>query len=93
VIGRVLKGWFTGVDNQSFELGRFLWMLGVLSMIVFGGYAIFEGQTFDPVAYGTGFALILAAGGGAIAMKDRANPNNQPIKVDANIEEVKIGAN
>ena len=70
---RVLTGWFTGRDNVAYELGRALWALGVLALIAYQGIALFyKGQPFSPVEFGTGLALILAAGGFGVAAKDKA---------------------
>jgi hypothetical protein len=67
----VLRHWFTGKDNQSFELGRALWALGTLALIAYQGLALWwQGQAFSPIEFGTGLAAILAAGGFGIAAKD-----------------------
>ena len=76
LIARILKGWFTGKDNQAFELGRALWALGTVALIAYQGVALFyKGQTFSPVEFGAGLAAILAAGGFGVAAKDKANPS------------------
>ena len=73
---RLFRQWFTGADNQSFELGRALWALGVLALIAYQGLALWgKGQAFSPIEFGTGLAAILAAGGFGIAAKDKANPS------------------
>jgi hypothetical protein len=72
-IGTVFHNWFTGKNNETFELGRALWALGTLAMIAYQGVAIwYKGQPFSPVEFGTGFGAILAAGGVGIAVKDRS---------------------
>jgi hypothetical protein len=76
VIARIFHGWFTGTDNQHFELGRALWALGCLAMIAYQGAALFVlKQPFNPIEFGTGLAAILAAGGFGVAAKDKANPS------------------
>jgi hypothetical protein len=72
-----IRNLLTGTDNQSWELSRVAWALGVLAMIAYQGVAIWvKGQAFSPVEFGTGFGAILAAGGFGTAQKDRANPAN-----------------
>lgn len=72
-IGRIFRHFFTGKDNQSFELGRALWALGTIAMVAYQGVAIwYKGQPFSPIEFGTGFGAILAAGGVGIAAKDAA---------------------
>lgn len=71
-ISNIFKDWFTGKTGETFELGRALWALACLAMIIYQGIAIwFKGQDFHPIDFGTGFAAILAAGGIGIAAKDR----------------------
>lgn len=60
---------FKGVGGHT-EMGRVLWFLGGLATIIFQGYAIFEGQNFDPLTFAGGFAALLAAGGFGIKQKD-----------------------
>lgn len=69
----VIRNFFTGTDNQSWEVGRALWALGVVAMIAYQGVAIWvKDQTFNPIEFGTGLAAVLAAGGFGIGQKDRA---------------------
>lgn len=71
----VFKHWFTGKDNESFEIGRALWALSVLATIAYQGVAIWvKGQAFNSVEFGAGVAALLAAGGFGIAVKDKAAP-------------------
>ena len=68
---KVLRGWFTGPNNQDFELGRALWALGTLALIVYQGYALYKNQEFSPETFGIGLGAVLAAGGVGVAVKDR----------------------
>lgn len=77
-VSNVFRGWFTGTNNESYELARALWAICVLAMICYQGYAIFKGQTFHPESFGIGMAGILAAGGAGVALKDRAHPKHKP---------------
>ncbi|GCE89056.1 MULTISPECIES: hypothetical protein [Acetobacteraceae] len=62
-----------GTNYPDLEVGRVLWCLSVLAMIIFQGAALCtKGQSFDPVAFGTGVAALLAAGGFGVALKDRS---------------------
>jgi high-affinity Fe2+/Pb2+ permease len=77
MIATIVRQWFTAGDNQSFELGRALWALGVLAMIAYQGIALWwRGEHFNPVEFGTGFGAILAAGGFGVAAKDKACNGN-----------------
>lgn len=95
---RVLRDIFSGVDNQSIEAGRVIWVLGslafIVSFIAYAGIAIAKGQPFNPIEYGTGFgggfAAVLAAGGFGIAQKDKALPINQPVLTAEQVDRVEI---
>jgi len=78
----ILKDLLGTVDNSAFELGRVLWAIGVLALLGFQGFALWKGQTFSPTEFGLGFAGILAAGGGGIAMKDAARAKTIEAKKD-----------
>ncbi len=72
---KALINMFKGVDNNSLEMGRVLWLLGALATIAYQGYAIFKGQNFDPLQFAGGFAALLAAGGFGIKQKDTGVAN------------------
>lgn len=72
-MGRILRDILSGTDNETVEAGRVLWVISVLSLIVFQGVAIWwKDQTFSPTEFGLGIGGILAAGGVGVAQKDRA---------------------
>ena len=79
-VRRIFKDTFTGKDNDTIDIGRVLWGLGVFSFILFAGYVVFYSKAFDPIAYGAGFAAVLAAGGAAIRIKDGEEPTHSPNK-------------
>lgn len=70
----VIKHWFTGPDNQTWDVGRVLWAAVVIEFMALAAYALYKGQAFDAVAYGTGAGLVLAGGGVAIGMKANSEP-------------------
>lgn len=74
----VLRQLFTGADGQTHDIGRYLWALGVLTMIIYAGWHVIQNHQFDPVAYGTGLGALLAGGGAGVALKYRAEPPHSP---------------
>lgn len=70
--GTLLKDLLGTVDNRAFELGRVLWAIGVLALIGYQGFAIWKGQPFSPIEFGTGFGALLVTGGFGVAAKDKA---------------------
>jgi len=74
---KVIKCLFTGIDNETVDLGRILWALGNLVFFALSIHSVWKGTTFDPVAWGTGFGTILAAGGAALWIKKDTEPKPQ----------------
>jgi hypothetical protein len=65
----------TGKDGHTFDMGRILWAWGVVSFTWLAAYAVVGLRDhFDPVAYGGGFAAVLAAGGAALGFKAKTEP-------------------
>lgn len=70
-LSHVFRGWFTGNDNQNYEVGRALWALSVLAGIGYAGFDIFWNHSrFNMVEFGTGLGSLLALGGVGLAVKD-----------------------
>jgi len=75
----LLRNALKGPGNTSYDAGRILWVIGTLAFIfgalTFQWRAADAGQSFDMIAFGTGFggglAAILTAGGFGINIKDR----------------------
>ncbi len=77
--GETLRKFFkdilTGKDNQTYDMGRLLWVQGAISYCIIAFFAVYKGQHWDPIAFGSGFAAILAAGGAALKIKESTEPN------------------
>jgi len=73
---KFFKHMFTGIDNETYDLGRILWAkISVVFCIVSIYHTVHTGQ-FDPQAWAIGASSILAGGGGAIALKAKTEPNS-----------------
>lgn len=66
----VLKHWFTGRGNESYEIMRALTALSVLVMLVYIGVHLFLHGEFDPLASAGGLGALLFGGGAGAAVKD-----------------------
>ena len=67
---------FSGKDNKTVDLGRVLWAAGVVVYFALSIHAVWvKTWIFDPVAWGTGFGAILAAGGAALWAKSSTEPD------------------
>lgn len=68
-----IRNLFSTVDDDSFELARVLWAVGVVAFIVYAGIALLIlHQAWSPSEYGIGFGAVLVGGGIGTAQKDRA---------------------
>jgi hypothetical protein len=93
---RVLKYWFTGKDNESYEIMRALTALCVVVMLVYIGWHLIVNKTFDPLASAGGLGALLFGGGAGSAIKDGtigSAPKKTTVAGDlkaANIEHVDV---
>ena len=72
---KFFKDILTGKDNSTYDMGRVLWVQGAISYCAIAFVAVYRDQHWDPIAFGTGFAAILAAGGAAMKFKETTEPN------------------
>lgn len=73
-IGKVLKDISTGIDGKTFCYAR---CTGHLAVVSYVGLAISDfiiTHSFNPVAFGTGFAALIGSVGGAIWAKRDTEP-------------------
>lgn len=68
-MNKFIKDCFTTHDGQSWDIGRVLWAVSVLTFLGCAIYALYKGQAWDAVGFGTGAGLVLAAGGAALGFK------------------------
>lgn len=79
IIKKFFMDSFTGEDNQTFDLGRLLWAVGVLALLGLTVYSVvFKGAVFSATEFGLAFAGLLMAGGGALAFKRHTEPKANP---------------
>jgi hypothetical protein len=74
VLKKFVTHCLTGKDNETFDIARVLWGVGVLSFVLYAGWAAFWSGAFDLRAYGEGFAFIMGAGGGSVWAKAKTEP-------------------
>ena len=76
-MSHILQNLFTGKDNETLDIGRVLWALSVITFLIMGVYSIRRGHSPDFLAYGTGLAALLAAGGAALGLKAKTEPDKK----------------
>ncbi|MCE9566381.1 MAG: amino acid ABC transporter substrate-binding protein [Planctomycetes bacterium] len=64
----------TGIDGESADIGRVLWVLGALAFLGLSVYAVLKSGTFDGMGFGAGYGGVLGGGGAAIGMKAKTEP-------------------
>lgn len=70
----MLKSLFTGKDNATLDLGRVMWAATSAQYLFLSGWHAIAHAAFDPIAWGTGAAAVLAAGGAALGLKAHTEP-------------------
>ena len=71
---KVLRHLFTGRDGVTFDLGRVLWLKFAAAYVGLSALHLSHGGAFDPMTWAAGAGTILAAGGGALALKAGTEP-------------------
>ncbi|MDH7973677.1 hypothetical protein QH494_15910 [Sphingomonas sp. AR_OL41] len=61
-----------GPTSGHLDVSRMLWALSVLAGIGYSGAHLVINHSFSIIEFGTGMGLLLAGGGTATALKDRA---------------------
>jgi hypothetical protein len=65
----------TGKDGESYDVGRVLWVIGVLVFLGLSIFTVIQGQAWHPLDFGTGLGGILAGGGISIGVKSGTEPD------------------
>lgn len=73
-MGKFFKDIFTGIDGETWDLGRVLLALGCMLMIAGGIDMMIDGQ-LDVVGFGAGFGGLLTGGGALLIMKRSTEPS------------------
>lgn len=71
---KFFKDILTGIDGSTYDNIRVYMLLGVLVYLGSSLWHLYDDNLFDFVAFGTGFAAILAAGGAGIMFKKETEP-------------------
>jgi hypothetical protein len=78
---------FTGVDGETFDLGRVLLAVGCIAMVFGAGKIIWTGA-LDFVAFGGGFGGLLVGGGGLLALKRQTEPQTKVTSISDDAQTV-----
>lgn len=84
----ILRHWFTGKDNESYEIMRALTALSVIVMLFYIGWHLIMNKTFDPLAAAGGLGALLFGGGAGSAIKDGTLTKPTKVAGDLNAENI-----
>jgi hypothetical protein len=73
-IKKFVKDCLTGIDGESYDLGRVLWALAFLTGIGLEVFSVTESLKFDLQQYGIGVGALLVAGGASLHLKAKTEP-------------------
>lgn len=69
-MNKIIKDWFTEIDNQTFDITKALSALSILSAIGLAIYSVaIKGQIFNHQDFGIGISTLLASSGVAFKLK------------------------
>lgn len=69
-----LKDCFTARDGKTYDIGRFLWAISVLTFLMLNSCDLLINHHFSSIDFGTGLGLVLAGGGAALGLKKKTEP-------------------
>ena len=74
LLKKVIHDCLTGVDGTTYDPARVYGAMAVNVFLINSVYAVIQNQNWDPVNYGTGFGILLAGFGAAVALKAKTEP-------------------
>lgn len=74
LIKKVFSDCLYGIDGKTIDPARLYGMLAVLVFLINSIYAIFKDQPWSATDYGSGFGILLAGFGAAVALKAGTEP-------------------
>ncbi len=78
LLKKVINDWFTGIDGETMDPARFLWMLGMFAFLAFTAHGIYNNEKFDMVNFGLAYGALLAAGATGVKLKESSEPTAIP---------------
>jgi hypothetical protein len=69
----ILKQLLTGKDNETYDLGRVSWLVGMVAVILLATYEVMHG-TVNIRELAESLGIVSAAGGASVAMKGKTEP-------------------
>jgi hypothetical protein len=78
VMGNIFKDIVTGIDNQTYDIGRLSYIIGLLVFLGLEIYVVaWKAIPFDMQAFGISFGAMLASLGAALNLKAKTEPGER----------------
>ena len=71
-----LRSLLTLADNESYDIGRLLWLIGVLAFVICACADTWAKKSFDYLSYAGAFAAIMTGCAGAQRIKLKTEEKN-----------------
>ncbi len=67
----------TGIDGDTFDPARVLWILGVVCFLSFSAYGIYKEGKFSMTDFSMAYGTLLAAGAAGVKIKESTEPKEK----------------
>lgn len=67
----------TGADNQTVDVARVLWIVGVVAFLSFAGFEVYKSGKFNMTDFSLAYSGLLAAGAAGVKIKETSEPKPQ----------------
>ena len=71
----IVKQLLTGKDNETYDIGRVTWLIGLVAVIALAFYEMLY-STVSIRELAESLGIVSAAGGASVAMKSKTEPEN-----------------
>ena len=62
-MNKFLSDILTDITGNDYDVAKILWVVGIVSYIIYAGIHIYLNHIYDPMLYGTGLGAALGGGG------------------------------
>jgi len=76
----IIRQLLTGKDNETYDIGRVTWFIGIVAIVTLAAYQAATSTIVSLRELAESLGIVSAAGGASVAMKSRAEPDNQEQK-------------
>lgn len=74
---KFVKDLLTGIDNETYDVGRLLWVLAFLVGMGLEIRGVLAREAFDLQQFGIGVGALLLAGGASLKIKQGTEPGEK----------------